>query len=194
MYAHRAAWSVASVVAFAATLLAVEARGARGWVVAASQTTRVVASPAEAALVWEETKVKGRTLLLFDAYPHDLAVDTSSDEQPPPSDLVRYGIFRGIVRRLYLVVPDADWLKIERNEAVYRPLRRVRGAPEAEYLFTFSGVPMIAVTPSSLPTLREQVLVYANEAVFDRSRVGELLARKGLSSDLLIAYRPGGGR
>jgi len=188
MYRHRTSCTLAAILLFAAVVVAANALGHRSRVFAPTRTTHVVASPQEAAQIWEEKQVKGRTLLLFDDFPHDLAVEPL-DGQPPPSRLVRHGIFRNVVRRIYLVVPDARWEEFQRGASMYGFLREVPGIARARYLFTLSGVPTIAVNASSLPSLREDALVYVNDGAFDYAQAAALLARKGITSDVMVWRR-----
>ncbi len=193
MYRHRTAYSLGAVALFSAVVLAANARGVGSRVFSPTRTAHVVGSPAEAASIWLDRAVRGRTLLLFGDFPHDIAFGSMPGAPPPSSELVRWAIFHDVVRRIYLVVPDARWDELARRPAMYRPLREAPGIPGAQVLFTLSGVPLIAVRLSSLPAIRETALVYVDDGVFDSARIVELLTRRGISADITVTRRRGDG-
>jgi hypothetical protein len=191
MYRHRTAYALGAIALFSAAALAANARGVRNRVFSSTRSAFVVNSPAEAASIWTAAKVRGRTLLLFDQFPHDVGLSLRPGEAPPPSDLVAYGIFHNAIRRIYLVIPDAEWGEFSRQAPMFHPLRAAPSIPAAQYLFTLSGVPLIAVSLSSLPAIRETALVYVNDGAFDSALVLDLLARKGIRSDVTVNRRRG---
>jgi hypothetical protein len=194
LYENRLAWSVGAVLLLAGVAIAMHLHGLGGRAFARSRTTHVVEAPGQAPLIWEEQRVRGRTLLLFDDYPLALLESGSPAAGPPePSNVVGYAVHQNLVRRIYLVVPDARWEEFQRRKAMYLPLREAPGIPGALYLFTFSGVPMIAVPAASLPPIKEPVLVYVNGSRFDLPQTLALLDRKRLSFDVLVALQGGGG-
>jgi hypothetical protein len=192
VYSHRIAWSVGAVLLFAVVAFTMNQRGLGGRVYARSRTTHVIEAPEQAPLIWQEKRVRGRTLVLFDDYPVALLASGPSEASPPPpSNIVGYAIHHGLIRRVYLVVPEARWKELGGSESRYLPLREVPGTPGALYLFTFSGVPMIAVTRSSLPHIQEEALVYVNGLLFDLPETLALLARKRITSDVLVSFQGG---
>jgi hypothetical protein len=54
-------------------------------------------------------------------------------------------------------------------------------------LYNQSGIPIIAVTPSSLPPISEPALVYVNTHMFHLDQVLDLLAQKKINSDVLVS-------
>lgn len=192
MYRHRALHTTLALLLFAGAVLAVRAHGVRGRVSAAARSTHVVASPEQASLIWAEKGVRGRVLLLFDHYPHGVAFAPPGAAPPSPADLVAHAVLHDVVRKVYFVVPDDAWDRVSRERATYLPLREAMELAEGFHLFTLSGIPMIALPASALPPLREEPLVYVNEELFDRDRTLALLARRGVTSDVLVFRRPEG--
>jgi hypothetical protein len=145
-----------------------------------------VEGPAGVPDVWREQGVRGRTLVLFDDYPLALLGSTG---EPAPANFVGWGIRSNVVRRVYLVIPDDRWEEFQRRRALYLAYREVPGNPGAIYLFTFSGVPLVAVTPSSLPALDEDALVVVNLARFELRDAAGILARRRIGADVLVAIQ-----
>jgi len=137
--------------------------------------------------IWKTNKVTGRTLILFDGYPHNMGY-YSYNGKPRllATNLIEYSIFQNIIRRIYLVVPEIEWSEF-RNQKFIRPIREASDLVKGLYLYNQSGIPIIAVTPASLPQLKEQALVYINNKRFRNEEVLALLARNNITSDIIIS-------
>jgi hypothetical protein len=193
MNTHSTTWSVAAILLFIVVVIITSVHGYNSRIFASTATTNAIDSPEKAYKIWQDKHVKGRILLLFDDYPHAIGFNNyPGTPQLSPSNLVEFSIFGNIVRKLYFIVPETKWMEFRRQLSMYRPLRDVPGIANAQYLFSFSGIPIIAVTPSSIPSLSETVLVYVNTGLFNYADTVALLARKRISSDILIAYQHGG--
>ena len=186
MYANRTLWTAAVLLLFIATVTSVTIHGRNNRSFAPGRITTTVNSPEKAYAIWQENKVKGRILILFDAYPH--AGGLVSYDAPPRlslSNLVEFGIFKNVIRKIYLIVPDPQWEGFLNQKGII-PLRQLPGAEKGLYLYNLNGVPFTAVTPSSLPHLGEEVLVYVNGRLFTVEEAERLLREKRITSDLFI--------
>lgn len=172
-------------------LLVCALHGRSGRVFAREKADFIINSPDQAFLSWQESKVKGRILLLFDNYPHLRGLFSyEGAPQLSGTNLVEFSIFNNIIRKIYLIVPDNRWDEFQQQKTI-RPLRKVPGIEKAFYLGSLSGILMIAVTPSSLPHLEERPLVYINSVVFDDAEVRTLLSGKNISTDIIVTLRGG---
>jgi hypothetical protein len=190
-YRNAAAWTLAIVVAFALLAAGAAWRGQRGRVFAKEDVVRTVDSPEQAFLLWKAAGLRGRTLLLFGSYPH---FHTTYEAYARgallgDSNWIEHGIFENVLRRIYWIVPDADWTALRKRQAMYSPIQPVPFIPGPTSLYTGSGVPLQAVTPSTLPPLGEPVLVFVDGDRFDPGEVAGLLARRSIRSDLLVVHR-----
>ena len=138
---------------------------------------------------WETQGVHGRILLLFDDYPHmrGLAFYEGAP-QLTSSNFIEFSIFNNIIRKIYLVVSDDQWrdFSVRKDIGVFRTVSMDK---QGHYLFTMSGVPLIALPAASLPQIDEDVLVHVNNDRFPIDRVRTLLGSKGISSDMVTVYR-----
>ena len=192
MNSHSTAWALSAILLFISVVITVNLHGNNNRVFSSGKTTHIIDSPEQAYTLWHDKQVKGRILLLFDNYPHAIGYNNYQGKPKlTPSNFVEFSIFANIIRRLYYIVPDDKWLEFKQQEAMYRPLRNVPGIPKSLYLFTFSGIPIIAVTPTSLPHIAEVPLVYINCSLFNYKQTIELLVQKNISSDVLVAYQQG---
>jgi hypothetical protein len=188
-YRNKIAISLTVVVLFLAATITLSLYGKTQRVYAPGVTAITVESTEEAFSVWEERKVKGRTLLLFGNYPH---ITRSSDykgvRQLGPSNLIEFAAFSNIVRRIYYLIPDADWEGLIRQGG-FGAFRKVPGMERGLYLYNLVGIPIIATTPTSLPHLSEISLVYINSQRFNEADVRDILSSKGIASDIIILHR-----
>ena len=192
MFANRTAWTAAVLLLFILTVASVTVHGRNNRSFAPGRTTTTVDSPEKAYAVWQGQKVKGRILLLFDAYPH--AGGLVSYNGPPrlsPSNLVEFGVLKNVIRKIYLIVPDLQWDSFLNQKGII-PLREVPGMGKGVYLYNLNGIPFMAVTPSSLPRLKEKVLVYVNNRLLTGEEAEQLLRGKGITSDIFITCQQGG--
>jgi hypothetical protein len=193
MYKNETEYSLVAAIVFIAVLVAAAYHGNGGRIIAAGKTSLVVDSPEKAYKVWEEKKVKGRILLLFDAYPYMLEYGNYHGlPQLTQWNLIEYSTFQNIIRKIYLIVPDNDWEKFQRNEIVV-PIRQAGNLERGLFLNSDGGILMVATTPSSLPHISEETLVYINSRIFDHEQAMALLLRKKIASDIIISYE-GHGR
>jgi hypothetical protein len=185
------AWSLAIVLAAAALAAAATWQAQRGRAFAASATTHEVDSPEQAFRLWKAAGVRGRTLLLFAPYPH---FHTTYEAYARGAGLgdsnwIEYGIFENVLRRIYWIVPDAEWTAFRKQQATYSPIQAVPFFPGPASLYTASGVPLVAVTPSTLPGLEEPVLVFVSADRFDPREVAAFLSRQSIRADLVVVHR-----
>ena len=193
MYKHRTVFTCSAILLFILTLIVVSSHGKGNRIVAPGNTVLTVDSPDKAFDIWQEKKVRGRSLLLFDTYPHAGGLGSySGPPQLTPSNLVEFSIFRNIVRKIYFMVPETEWNTLQQQKWII-PIREVPHLEKGLFLYNLNGIPLIATTPSSLPPLTEKVLVYVNSRIFTPDQVRDLLAQKGISSDIFITYQ-GHGR
>lgn len=180
---------MAAILMFMAVVAAVSYHGTSSRKFASSRTEHIISRPEEAYAIWKEKKVKGRTLLLFDNYPHLMGlVGYSGSPQLRSANVIEFSVFGNIIRKIYLVVPDEAWEEFRQQE-IMRPIRAVAGFERGLYLYTLSGIPLIAVTPTSLPQLSEELLVYINGTIYNDAKIRELLSLKHISSDIIISLQ-----
>jgi hypothetical protein len=192
MYTNRISCSLIALTIFIATLVIVSYHGKINRAVASGKTTATIDSPEKAYAIWKENKVHGRILLLFDNYPHMRGrIDYKGAPQLDRHNLVEFGIFNNIIRRVYLVVPDAAWEEFRHRETIH-PIRVASSLERGLYLYNLNGMPFIAVPLSSLPHISEQPLVYINNSVFDYAQTMQFLSQKKIVSDSIISCREHG--
>ena len=178
-----------AIVLFLGIVLLLTNHGTGNRIFASGKTTLQVKAPEEAYLFWKEQGVKGRVLLLFDNYPHARGlVNYDGEPQLSPSNFVEFSVFKNLVRKIYFIVPDADWDEFRQRETI-RPIRTVHHLEKGLYIYNLNGIPLIAVTPSSLPHLSEKTLVFNNNHMFNFAQTLELLSRKKIDSDIIISYQ-----
>lgn len=191
VYKYSNAWTLIVVVCFMAALAVASQTGSSNRVILPAPVFSIVATPSQAYTVWKSKGVRGRTLLLFDEYPHMRGL-AYYDGAPRLTDwnLVEFSIFKNIIRKIYFVVPDGQWdeFRRRRDTGMYRSFGN---AGKGLYLFTMSGVTLIALPASSLPHIDEQVLVYVNGSMVSRDQVNNLLQDKRISSDCIIMQQGG---
>ena len=189
MYKCRTAYTLAAAITFVVVIFVVSEHGYRNRIFAPGNTLHVVDAPEKAYQIWNENKVKGRILVLFDNYPHAQGLRNYVGEpQLTPVNLVEFSIFKNIVRKIYYIVPEENWEDFQQQQAI-GPIREVDSIDNGLYLFSFSGVPIIAVTPASLPNMSEETLVYVNSRIFDYEQTLELLGKKKINSDIIVSHQ-----
>ena len=194
MYHHKIACTVAVTLIFITTLVIVSSHGRNNRGIAPGNSLVTIDSPDKAYAIWNEKKAKGRTLLLFDSFPH--AGGLISYNGPPyltSTNLIEFSIFKNIIRKIYFIVPDADWEKFQYQKAII-PIREVTGSDRGLYLYNLNGIPFIVTTPTALPHIAEEVLVYVNDRVFTPQLVRDTLSQKNITSDITITYQQGSAR
>lgn len=184
----KTAYSLTAILLFIIVTAVVAFHGNSRRLFASGKTNFTVESPEKAYEVWKEGKVKGRILLLFDDYPHMRGFYAYGGiPQLDRSNLVEFSVFRNVIRKIYFIVPDQDWEEFRKQEEMH-PIRMVPGMDRAYYLYTMSGTPVIATTPTSLPALAEKPLVYINDKKFDYEKTIDLLLQKKIAGDIIIRY------
>lgn len=187
MFANRAPYIIAIVIVFTLVIIAAIRKGADNRIMLPASKTETVQTPEQAFTLWQQSGVKGRTLILFDEYPHMNGLRNYPETpQLTRYNLIEYSIFKNIIRKIYLIVPEESWNELLQQKDK-RPLRSAPGLAQGMYLFTMNGVPLIATTPSSLGQLSEDVLVYINKELFDSEKVIEQLRQKKIHSDIIIS-------
>ncbi|GAW68853.1 hypothetical protein GPEL0_01r5385 [Geoanaerobacter pelophilus] len=156
---------------------------------APGKETVTVDSPEKAYALWQQKRVKGRTLLLFDNYPHMRGrFNYQGEPRLERSNLVEFSIFNNVIRKIYFVVPDAAWDDFLRKDTT-KVIKAIPEMKKGVSLYNLNGMPMVATTPSSLPHLSEQALVYINSGVFDPAEVQQLISQKEITSDITVIYQ-----
>lgn len=177
--------SLAIAAITAVTLVALDRWGRSRRVFAAPQAIAEVARPEQAYDLWRDRGVRGRTLLLFGPFPHPWRSTDGGPHPRGPDSFVTAAALENVVRRIYVLVPDAEW---EERFAVPLPgfFRAVPGLARGTYMHYPLGLPVIATTPSSLPRSDEPSLVYVDRRRYDPQAVARFLARAGHPYDLLV--------
>ena len=189
MYTKKTACALSAVIAFIVVLLIVSYHGYRNRIYASGTTTYRIDSPEKAYQIWKDCAARGRILILFDNYPHMRGlIDYRGTPQLTRSNLVEYSIFRNVIRKLYLVIPDAQWEGFQQKE-IMQPLREVPELERGVYLYNLNGLPLIALPQSALPHMAETSLVYINSDLFIPAEVLALLSQKNIRSDVIISYK-----
>ncbi len=189
MYKNRTAYSLTAILLFIIVIIIVSYHGYNSRIFASARITEIVDSPEKAYLIWKEKKVKGRILLLFDSYPHMWGLSSyNGAPQLTQSNLLEFGVLQNIIRKIYFIVPDNAWEDFRLIELMH-PIRNVPGLERGLFLYNLSGIPMIATTPTSLPQLSEEVLVYINNGVYNDAQARELLSLENITSDIIISYK-----
>lgn len=184
--AARTRISVAILLLSIAIVLALDHHGKSRRIYSSGHVVLEVARPEQAYEAWKDSGARGRTLLLFGAFPHPWRSAGGGPHQRGPDSIVTRAALENIVRRIYVLVPDDRW------DALFGvPLpgffRAAPGLEKGLYMHYPLGLPVIATTPSSLPRLAEPPLVYVDRTRFELRQVEELLSQKGVASDLLVA-------
>jgi len=189
MYKDRTAYSLVIILLFIMAVLLVSYHGYKSRVFESNSIVATVDLPEKAFLIWQDKKVKGRILLLFDNYPHMMGLYTyyGSPYQLSNSNFIELSVFQNITREIYFIVPDAVWEEFRTMELMH-PLRPVPGLERGLFLYNMSGVPIIATTPTSLPRIPETVLVYINGSVANNADARGLLSRKEIRADIIVSY------
>lgn len=191
MYANRTAYTVAVSIVFILVVLLAMQIGAHSRSMLTASKTVAIQTPEEAFAVWTQSGVRGRTLILFDNYPHMNGL-RSYNGLPKLNhwNVIEYSIFKNIIRRINLIVPEENWSEFLKRGEI-RPISSKFNDVRNIYLTTTSGVPMITSIPASIQKVSEKVLVYINTDFYDYEKTINLLREKGIQSDLIILY--GGG-
>ena len=183
--------SLAICILFICIILVVSNHGKNNRIFASKSSIHTIDAPEKAYYIWKENNVKGRTLVLFDSYPHNMGlISYQGTPQLTRTNLIEFSIFRNIIRRIYLIVPEMEWNDFRRQNFI-RPIREASDLVKGLYLYNQSGIPIIAVTPSSLPHIPEQTLVYINNKRFKNNDVMKLLTQNNISSDIVVTYESG---
>jgi hypothetical protein len=188
MYKYKIANSIALCILFICIVFVVSRHGENNRKFASSKTVHTINAPEKAYYIWRENNVKGRTLILFDSYPHNMGlISYTGPPQLTKTNFVEFSIFQNIIRRIYFIVPETEWNDFRRQQYI-RPIREASDLVKGLYLYNQSGIPIIAVTPSSLPHIPEQTLVYINSKRFKSDEAMGLLEQNKISSDIIVFY------
>lgn len=187
MYKYRLINTFLICILFTLIMLSSNKHGKSSVTFASTPSINSINEPESAYNIWKTNKVTGRTLILFDGYPHNMGYYSYNGEpRLLPTNLIEYSIFQNIIRRIYLVVPEIEWSEF-RNQKFIRPIREASDLVKGLYLYNQSGIPIIAVTPASIPQLKEQPLVYINNKRFSNEEALALLVRNNIHSDIIIS-------
>lgn len=189
MYKNQMVIAFSAIALFCAAVLLVHDRGNSNRIFASGQSVVTVDAQEKTFAIWQQHKVKGRILLLFDNYPH--AKGLYFYKAPPlltSYNLVEYSIFQNLIRKVYLVVPDQEWEQF-RNKKEMGVIRDFADAEKGVYLYYRSGIPVIATPLSSLPHIPEKPLIYINTTLFSLEQTTNLLKEKQISSDIIVLLR-----
>lgn len=148
-----------------------------------------VEEPLGALYVWNEGKVRGRVLVLFDRHLHAEA-EASPLAEPPVAghNFVYHAVQLGIVKKIYHVIPDRSWHEVEQN------LFHMAGTAFSHDRFRLNiteGVPVTVLRIKDVPHIREKVLMsiqgdHWSEEELDT--ISSMLYRRVFESDLITAY------
>lgn len=192
MYEHRTIYSLTILIVFSAVIIIVMLHGHGNRLFASEEVSITIDSPEKAFMIWKEKNVKGRVLLLFDRYPHMRGLRSyNGSPRLTGSNFIEYAIFMNIIRKIYFIVPDDVW-EVFRLQETMHPIREVPGLERGLFLYTLSGIPFIATTPSSMPQLSEKALVLINDTAYDREEALTLLSEKEIGSDIIITHQDRG--
>jgi hypothetical protein len=188
MYIYKIVNSLALCMLFFCIVFVVNRHGINNRIFASGKSVHTIDAPEKAYYIWKEKNVRGRTLILFDNYPHTIGYYAYKGlPQLNHSNLIEFSIFENIIRRIYFIVPENGWDEF-RNQKFANPIVEAGRVAKGVYLYNQSGIPIIAMPPTSLPPLDEEVLVYINNQVFKTDQALALLAQKRISSDIIISY------
>jgi len=189
MYAQKNIYTIAVYILFISILAIFSYKGSQSRGFAATAIRLTIDSPEKAYTIWGDKKLHGRVLILFDHYPHAKGLRFYNGEpQLSSSNLIEFSIFKNIIRKIYYIVPDNQWRDFSQQQSM-NPIREVKELDQGVYLNSLNGVPLIAVTPSSLPAMDESVLVYANTDVFKPEFTTNLLESKKIKTDVFVTYQ-----
>jgi hypothetical protein len=151
----------------------------------APRTQRVeLTRPEESFDVWKNAGARGRTLILFGAFPH-LWRPSMTGPRTGQESVVERAAHANIVRRVYFLVPDDRWDALF-GQDLPGFYRKAPGMERGLYMHYSVGLPVIATTPSSLPALAEPALVYIDKERFEPAFAEEVLSKRGIGSDVTI--------
>jgi len=164
-------------------------QGYRNRAYAVDRTMATIDEPSAAYEIWMERNVRGRLLLLFDFRPRMFGLKSyQGAPQLGDDNVIEYAVLKNIVRKIYLVIPDEGWETFRRRIGL-KILRNTGDRDDNLVLYTINGISVIATTPTSLPRLREEPLVYINSSRFSPEGVLDTLKQRGISSDVVLVYR-----
>jgi hypothetical protein len=188
MLKHKTANTLAICGLFICIILVVSKHGENSRRFASEKTVHTINEPEKAFYLWKESNVSGRTLILFDSYPHNMGlISYNGTPQLTKTNLIEYSIFQNIIRKIYLIVPEIEWNNFRRQKFI-RPIREASDLVKGLYLYNQSGIPLIAVTPSSLPHIPEETLVYINKRIFNIDEALGLLGQNKIPSDIIVTF------
>lgn len=188
MYKYPVINALALCILYIGIVFVVGRHGEQNRIFASRKSTYTVDAPEKTYDIWKNAHIKGRTLVLFDSFPHNMGlISYNGNPQLNKTNFIEFSIFQNIIRRIYLIVPEADWNDFRRQKFI-RPIREASEVVKGLYLYNQSGIPIIAVTPSSFPHLSEQALVYINSKRFKLDEAMALLAQNSISSDIIVFF------
>ena len=191
MYKNCIVCSLAATILFIAVIAVVSLHGSSNRIFTSGKETLIVDMPQKAYAIWQEKRVKGRILLLFDNYPHMMGrFNYAGEPQLGESNLIEYSIFKNVIRKIYFIIPDDAWEDFLRQKTT-KPIKTIAEMERGIFLYNLNGLPIIATTPSSLPHISEEALVYINNSVFDAGQTRQLLAQKKIATDITVIYKAG---
>lgn len=180
-------------------VVALNAVGLAGRTYAAKRRVVGVTRPQDAYSVWRESGVRGRVLVSFAYY---ISVDDSSQPQifqaagNPAAEkrvvsernFLTAAEYAGMIRRVYQVVPDAQYDQLAARIAARDPSVSMFMHDGPRIVFVDLGVPVEVTKASELPSFSAPVLVYADkaqEAAYDPAVLRRWLSDPKLS-DLVV--------
>jgi len=188
MLKHKTAYTLAICILFICSMLFVSRHGENSRIFASGKNVHTIGVPEKAYYIWKESNVSGRTLILFDSYPHNMGlISYNGIPQLTKTNLIEYSIIKNIIRKIYLIVPEMEWNDFRRQKFI-RPIREASDLAKGLYLYNQSGIPLIAVTPSTLPRIPEESLVYINKRLFKSDEALGLLEQNKISSDIVVIF------
>ncbi len=141
------------------------------------------ADPVEALADWRAAGVRGRTLVHA---ARRISLDNPSGPATP-ANFISQAVRDGIVRRIFHVIPSADWPEVEHN---VKSLPGVLHSGET-YRLVDKGMPIIVMRLADLHAVSESVIVDVDVDRYTEREVAELaqqLRRGAPRSDLVTWY------
>lgn len=160
---------IACLVALLVVFGAIQVASSRGRHVVDGHHRYEVAGPREGFDLLSGLSVRGRVVVVYDKTSHIqkrfasefLPAETTVTAIADSSDFVEAFIVSGIARSVYIVVPDAEWPRIESGLLARGDSIVTSDSARARVY----GAPVTYVRADSLPTFAEPVVAYLNADV-----------------------------
>lgn len=154
-----------------------------------------VSKPDEAYTFWQESKINGRILLLFDRYLNAAPVDRReyiilNETLLRPDNYIYFAGDKNFIRKIYHIIPESSWPEVQQALSGW-PL--VTFSNEVYRMVTGEAIPVLILRAKDIPNIKEKVLISINGAYWgeqDIQQIIEILESKGLKSDIATLSMP----